>query len=95
MAKRIHHYRKKVYRQTNDGTTTRHIVVEEHSDGVFLIVYEVGRTKDKYGSTTGYDLHPVLRKCYLTLEEAISAAETVADSSINLGFHEDVADSTA
>jgi hypothetical protein len=81
MAKRIQHYRRKVNRQANDGTTTRHIVVEEHSYGVYLIVYEVGRIKDKYGSTSGYDLHPVLRKCYSTVKDAISAAETVFDSS--------------
>jgi hypothetical protein len=70
----------------------RHIVVEEHSDGVFLIVYEVRRTKDEYGSTTGHELHPVLRKRYLTLEEGISAAETVFDCDMNLGFREIIAD---
>jgi hypothetical protein len=95
MAKLIQYYRRKVNRQANDGTTTRHIVVEEHSDGVYLIVYEVGRIKDKYGSTSGYDLRPVLRKRYLTLEEGISTAETAFDSSMNLGFHEDIADTSA
>jgi hypothetical protein len=84
MAKRIQHYRRKVHREVNDGTTTRYIAVEEHSDGVYLIVYEVGRTKDKYDSIIGYDLRPVLRKRYLKLEEGISAAETVFDSDMNL-----------
>jgi hypothetical protein len=92
MAKRIKHYSKKVHRQATDGTTTRHIVVEEHSDDVFLIVYEVRRTKDKCGSTTVHELHPVLRKRYLTYEEGISAAETVFDCDMNLGFREVIAD---
>jgi hypothetical protein len=95
MAKRILHYRRKVHREANDGTTTRHIAVEEHSDGVYLIVYEVGRTKDKYGFIIGYDLRPVLRKRYLKLEEGISAAETVFDSDMNLGFREVIADTSA
>jgi hypothetical protein len=95
MAKRIQHYRRKVHREANDGTTTRHIAVEEHSDGVYLIVYEVGRTKDKYGSIIGYDLRPVLSKRYLKLEEGISAAETVFDSNMNLGFREVIADTSA
>jgi hypothetical protein len=86
MTKRIQHYRRKVHRQANDGITTRHIVVEEHSDGVYLLVCQVGRTKNKYSSIIGYDLRRVLRKRYLTLEEGISAAETVFDSNMNLGF---------
>jgi hypothetical protein len=45
MAIRIQHYRRKVHREANDGTTTRHIAVEEHSDGVYLIVYEVDEQK--------------------------------------------------
>jgi hypothetical protein len=36
-----------------------------------------------------------LRKRYLTLEEGISTAETAFDSSMNLGFHEDIADTSA
>jgi hypothetical protein len=44
-------------------------VVEEHSDGVCLIVYEGGRIKDKCGCISGYNLHPVLRKWYLPLKD--------------------------
>jgi hypothetical protein len=66
----IQHYRRKVHRQAKDGTTTQHIFVEEHFDHVYLIVYQVGRAKDKYGYIIGYGLRPVLRKRYCTLEEA-------------------------
>jgi hypothetical protein len=92
MAKGIKHYSRKVRRDAIDGPTTRHIVVEEHSDGVYLIVYEVRPTKDRYDNTIGYDFHPVLRKWYLTLKECLSAAETVFDSNMNLGFREVIAD---
>jgi hypothetical protein len=92
MAKSIKRYTKKVRRYAIDGPTTRHIVVEEHPNGVYLIVYEVRPTKDRYGNTIGYDFLPVLRKWYLTLNEGISVAETVFDSNMNLGFREVVAD---
>ena len=92
MAQVITHYRRKLRRFSIDGTTTRHIVVEERSDGVYLIVYEVRPTKDRYDNTIGYDFHPVLRKWYLTLKEGLSAAETVFDSNMNLGFREVIAD---
>jgi hypothetical protein len=95
MAKGIKHYSRKVRRYAIDGTRTRHIVVEEHPEGVLLIVYEVKPTKERYGSTVGYEFHPVLRKWYLTLKEGLSAAETVFDSNLNLGFREVVADTSA
>jgi hypothetical protein len=95
MAKGIKHYTRKLRNYAIDGTTTRHIVVEEHSDGVYLIVYEVRPAKDKYGNTIGYDFHPVLRKWYLTLKEGLSAAETVFDSNMNLGFREVITDTSA
>jgi hypothetical protein len=95
MAKGIKHYTRKLRHYALDGTTTRHIVVEERSDGVYLIVYEVRPTKDEYGNTIGYDFHPVLRKSYLTLKEGLSAAETVFDSNMNVGFREVIADSSA
>jgi hypothetical protein len=92
MAKGIKHYCRKVRRYTIDGPTTRHIVVEEYPNGVYLIVYEVRATKDRHGDSIGYDFHPVLRKWYLTLNEGLSAAETVFDSNMNLGFREVIAD---
>jgi hypothetical protein len=84
-----------VRRHVNYVTTTRHIVVEGHSDGVYLAVYEVRRTKDNDGRTIGYDFHPVLRKRYSTLEEGIRAAEAAMDSSMGLGFREVIADTSA
>jgi hypothetical protein len=60
-------------------------------DGFYLIVYEVGPAKDRYGNTIGYDVHPVLRKWYLTLKEGLSVAETVFDSNMKCGFREIVA----
>ena len=95
MASEVKNFSRKLRRYANNGTSTRHIVVEENSNGVYLIVYEVRRTKDEYGSTTGHELHPVLRKRYLTLEEGISAAETVFDSDMNLGCREVIADTGA
>jgi hypothetical protein len=47
-----------VRRHVNYVTTTRHIVVEEHSDGVCLTIYEVRRTNDNDGRTMGYDFIP-------------------------------------
>jgi hypothetical protein len=91
MAREVKHYSRKQRRYANNGTSTRHIVVEENSDGVYLIVYEVRRTKDKDGRTIDYDFHSVLRKQYSSLEESISAAETVVDSDMNLGFREGIA----
>jgi hypothetical protein len=92
MAKGIKHYSRKVRSYAIDGPTTRHIIVEEHSSGIYLIVYEVRPTKDRYGNTIGDDFHHVLRKWYLTLKEGLSAAETVFDSNMNLGFREVIAD---
>lgn len=91
MARGVKHYRRKLRRYAKNERLTRHIVVEENSDGVYLIVYEVRRTKDKNGRTFDYDFHPVLRKWYSTVEESISAAETVFDSDMNLGFREVIA----
>jgi hypothetical protein len=95
MAREVKHYSRKLCRYANNGTSTRQIVVEENSDGVYLVVYEVRRTKDKYGRTMDYDIHPVLRKQYSSLEESISAAETVFDSDMNLGFREGIANRSA
>jgi hypothetical protein len=95
MAKRIRHYRRKVHRQAKDRTTTQHIFVEERFDHVYLIVYEVGRAKDKYGYIIRYGLRPVLRKRYFTLEEAYRRDETVFDVNMNLGFREVIADTSA
>lgn len=95
MAKRIKHYDKKVRRRDIDGTTARHITVEEHPDSFYIVISEVGPTRDKDGYTTGYDLHSVVWKRYVTLKEAISAAEIAFDSSLRLGFYEVVADTTA
>jgi hypothetical protein len=92
MAKGIKCYSRKVRRQANDGTTTRHIVVEKHSNGVYLIVYDVRATKDGYKNSRRYDFYPVLRKWYWTLKEGLSAAETVFDSNLNSGFREVIAD---
>jgi hypothetical protein len=95
MGKEIKHYSRRVRRQVNNETRTRHITVEEYSDGIFLIVYEVRRTKDNDGRTIGYDLHPQMRKWYLTPEDGINAAETVFDSNVNSGFREIVAGKSA
>jgi hypothetical protein len=95
MGKEIKHYSRRVRRQVNSETRTRHITVEEHSDGIFLTVYEVRRTKDNDGRTIGYDLHPQMRKWYLTHEDGINAAETVFDSNVNSGFREIVAGKSA
>jgi hypothetical protein len=95
MGKEITHYSRRVRRQVNNETRTRHITVEEHSDGIFLIVYEVRRTKDNDGRTIGYDLHPQMRKWYLTPEDGINAAETVFDSNVNSGFREIVSAKSA
>jgi hypothetical protein len=92
MAKGIKHYSRKVRRHAIDGPTTRHIVVEERPNGIYLIVYEVRPTNYRYGNTIGYDFYPVLRKWYLTLKEGLSAAETVFNSNMNLGFLEVIAD---
>jgi hypothetical protein len=93
MAREVRHYSRKLRRYATNGTSTRHIIVEENSDGVYLIVYEVQRTKDKDGRTI--DFHPVLRKRYSSLEESISAAETVFDFDTNLGFREVIANRSA
>jgi hypothetical protein len=92
MSKGIKRYSRKVRRQTDDGTRTRHIVVEEHSNGVYLVVYDVRATKDGYSNGRRYDFYPVLRKWYWTLKEGLSAAETVFDSNVNVGFREVIAD---
>ena len=94
MGKEIEHYSKKLCRQGNDETTTRHIVVKENSAGIHVITYEVGPVKDKDGNTIGYDFYPVLRKRYLTLEEGISAAEATLQSGLNSGFREVTADTS-
>jgi hypothetical protein len=95
MAKESKHYSRKLRSYAINGTITRHIVVEEHSDGIYLIVYEVRPTKDKGGYTIGYEFRPVLRKRYSTLEEGIGAAEAVFDSNMNCGFREVIADTSA
>jgi hypothetical protein len=95
MAREVKHYSRKLRRYANNRTSTRHIIVEENSDGVYLIVYEVKRTRDKDGRTIDYDFHPVLRKRYSSLEESISAAETVFDFDMNLGFREVIANRSA
>jgi hypothetical protein len=95
MAREVKHYSREMRRYANNGTSTRYIVVEENSDAIYLIVYEVRRTKDKDGRTIDYDFHPVLRKQYSSLEESISAAETVFDSDRNLGFREGIANRSA
>jgi hypothetical protein len=95
MAREVKHYSRKLRRYANSGTSTRHILVEEKSDGVYLIVYEVRRTKDKDGGTIDYGFHLVLRKRYSSLEEGIITAETVFDSDMNLGFREVIADRSA
>jgi len=91
MARGIKHYHKKLRRKAIDETTMRHIAVEEHPDGIYVVISEVGPTKDKYGYTTGYHLHSVLWKRYVTLKEGISAAEIAFDSSLRMGFYEVVA----
>jgi hypothetical protein len=95
MASEVKNFSRKLRRYANNGTSTRHIVVEENSNGVYLIVYEVRRTKDKDGRTIYYDFHPILRKRYSSLEESISAAETVFDSAMNLGFREGITNGSA
>jgi hypothetical protein len=77
MAQGTKRYGKKLRRHASDGTTTRHIVVEENSEGIQLIVYEFRPTKDKYGSTIGYEFHPLSRKWCLTLKQPIIAADSV------------------
>jgi hypothetical protein len=94
MAKRIKHYHKKVRRRDIDGTTARRITVEEHPDSFYLVITEVGPTRDKDGYTTGYDLHSVVWNRYVTLKESIGAAEIAFDSSLRLGFYEAVAETT-
>jgi hypothetical protein len=41
MANGVKHYSEILQRQVNNGTTTRHISVEENADGIDLVVYEV------------------------------------------------------
>jgi hypothetical protein len=95
MAQVITHYRRKLRRFSIDGTTTRHIVVEENSVGIRVVVSEVGPINEKKSYIIGYEFHPVLRKRFLALEEAISAAKTVFHSSLISGAYEVVADTTA
>jgi hypothetical protein len=92
MARGVKHYHKKLRRKAINETTARHIAVEEHPDGFYVVISEVGPTRDKDGHTTGYDLHSVWWERYVTLEDGISAAEIVFDSSLRWGFYELVAD---
>jgi hypothetical protein len=73
----------------------RHIFFEENAGDTHVVIPEVGPTKDKDGYTTGYDFHSVSRKRYLTLEEVISAAEIALNSSLDSGFYEVIADTSA
>ena len=92
MAKEIQHYHKKLRRKAINETTARHVAVEEHPDGFYVVISEVGPTRDKYGFTTGYYLHSVSWQRYVKLIESIREAEIVFDSSLRTGFYEVVAD---
>ena len=48
MARGVKHYRRKLRRYAKNERLTRHIVVEENSDGVYLIVYEVANKRQKW-----------------------------------------------
>jgi hypothetical protein len=50
------HYHKKLRLRAIDGTTARHVSLEQHPDGFYIVVSEVGPTRDRAGYTTGYDL---------------------------------------
>jgi hypothetical protein len=92
MARGKKHYHKKLRRRAIDGTTARHLSLEQHPDGFYVVVSEVGPTRDNAGDTTDYDLHSVLWKRYPRLEEGISAAEMAFYTGLRMGFHEVVAD---
>jgi hypothetical protein len=95
MARGVKHYSRKLRRQANNETTARLILVEENCDGIHVVISEVGPTRDKDGYTTGYHLHSVSWKRYLTLEEAISAAEIALQHSLDSGFYEVAAEISA
>jgi hypothetical protein len=56
--------------------------VEETAGVIEVVISEVRPTKDKDDFTIGYDFHPVSRQWFLTLKEAISAAEIAFNSSL-------------
>ena len=91
MAKGIQHYHKKLRRKAINETTARHVAVEEHPDGFYVVISEIGPTTDKYGFTTGYHLHSVSWQRYVTLKQGISEAKIAFDSSLRMGFYEVVA----
>jgi hypothetical protein len=87
MERGIRCYHKKLRRYEEDGTTTRHIIVEENSDGSQLIVYEVRPAKDKYGYTAGYEFRPVTRRWFLSLKQGMRAAEKEFELGMSLRFY--------
>jgi hypothetical protein len=94
MANGVKHYSEILQRQVNNGTTTRHISVEENADGIDLVVYEVTPTKVKHGYTASHEVHPVLQKRFSTLKEGVCTAETVFDSGLRSGFYELIAETS-
>jgi hypothetical protein len=74
-------------RKTDEGTTTRYIVVDEKSGGGFIVnIYEVRPTKLLDGDDARYQFHPVSQQWFSKLEQGASVAEIAFRSSLKSGF---------
>ncbi len=93
----IKSYNVKLLLEAANGTTTRHILVEADAYGALhrVDVYEFRPPKVKMDHTHGNEWHRVTLDWYITVEEAIDAAEEAFQSSLSAGFHELIADTTA